>query len=92
MGQIYVSFINAMEGIMSGFGIMGGPYAIPFRFLFGSSLGLFVVSQIKPSIAFTDDGTPRPFILFDNASDIEATPLPYWLLSVFFGIFLSVFI
>jgi hypothetical protein len=84
--------VDSAERALDGLGLMTGDMAIPKRFLFGSVLGAFIFTYLKPSLMF-EASKPKPWSLMvspDNAAD--ATPVPWWLASAGVGVLLATFI
>lgn len=61
------------------------------RFAVGTAVGAIATWAIRPSSAYYQDGTAKPWS-FTAGPGEEGTPLPWWALSVLPGVLFSVFL
>lgn len=83
--------MDGIERILDNFGLMTGDWAITYRLIIGGLLGGLIVTTLKPSIMFTEEGTPRPWNLLSSGNE-NATSVPWWLAIVAGAMALGVFI
>ena len=81
--------IDPIEELMDKMGMMQGEYAPLKRAAFGSTVGAALTWTIKPTVAFEGD-KPRPWKL--QSKDPDATYITWWMLAMFPGVILGVFI
>lgn len=77
---------DGIEKIYDSIGLMSGDSAPAKRFLFGNLVGSGIVMMIKPSFAYTKNGTARPWALTNPQAQTK-TALPWWMPGVAFGFF-----
>jgi hypothetical protein len=61
------------------------------RALWGAGIGGAIVFGVKPSFMFNEDGTEKPWIVFDS-SNPDATIFPWWAGIVTPALLLGVFV
>lgn len=84
-----MSVIDQIEKFFDGMGLMTGNYAIAKRLLFGALLGGILITYIKPSIMFTEEGEAKSFGLEETE---ETTVLPWFIVPLIGAILSGVFI
>lgn len=84
-----MDLLDKIENGLDGLGLMSSEYAPMKRFAVGSLIGLFIVSYIKPNSMFYN-GVPRPWNLMSESE--ESTSIPYWVVPLFTGSILGIFI
>lgn len=71
--------------LLSGIGL-GAPTN---RFIFGGAVAATLLFITKPSLSFSQDGSAKPWVVFDQQ---HGTPLPWWIVSLLGGALFGIFI
>jgi len=88
--QFLVNIWETAESILP----MEGPLAGPFRFLIGAAAGGLIIFAWRPQVAFTENGSRRPWIMMPDlfVGYGEPTPFPWFFGPLLGGFILSTFI
>ena len=77
---------HGVEGMFDSIGLMRGDAAPARRLVFGVLVGGAAMYLIKPTVAFRQDGRPRPWVL-SNPDAPDKTAVPWWLPAAAAGFF-----
>lgn len=86
--------IDPIENIFDSVGLMGPSEAAPlYRAAVGAGLGYGIAFGLKPSFAFNDDGSAKPFAATASVADqAGATWFPAWAIVAIPALFFSVLV